>query len=105
MPIRKLYHASRMTNRESILEKGIEPRKSKVYDHIYQDERIFLFENFDKPPLDFVGYEYIDIWEVVLDDDYEIINDTVAQEDGYENSFYIKKPIPSERISLVKTIL
>lgn len=103
--MRKLYHATRISNRESILEKGIEPRKSKIYDHIYQDERIFLFENINKPPLDFVGYEYIDIWEVILDNDYEILKDTIAEEDGYEKGFYTKKLIPSNRISLVRTIL
>ncbi len=101
--MRKLYHATHISNRKSILEKGLEPRLSKRYD-IYQDERIYLFDNLDNPPLDYVGFEYIDIWEVLLDDSYEINDDTAVLAEGYKNSYYIKKAIPPQNISLVQII-
>lgn len=101
----KLYHATHTSNRDSILEKGLEPRISKKFDFGYKDKRVFLFGDMsDKTPLDFVGYEYIDIWEVEVDDSLTLKPDEIAGKDGYKNCFYTNQPISPERLRIVETI-
>lgn len=102
--MKKLYHATCVSKRESIQTKGLEPRLSRRWNFGYKDKRIYLFGDLEKPPLDYVGNYDIDIWEVTINDNCLINEDTNAIIDGYKNSFYINEAIPPERISLIKTI-
>lgn len=103
MKYKTLYHASPIRNRNSILKDGILPY-SKNGRKIQYKKRLFLFEDFRKPPLDFVGYNDIDIWEVKVDLSTIIKKDLIAEKDGHKRSFYIKNKISPDKIKLKLTI-
>lgn len=102
--MKKLYHATLSRNRNSIIEKGLEPRLSKKFDFDYNDKRIYLYENLKSHVLDFVGYQNVDIWEVELDESYELKDDLIAKEDGIDNCYYVNSAIPPERLKIFKSI-
>lgn len=102
--MKKLYHATHISNRNSILEKGLEPRMSKKFDHNHDDKRVYLFEDLKSHVLDFVGYENIDIWEVELDDSIVVNDDLIAKNDGVDKCYFTNNYIPPSRLKIHKTI-
>lgn len=102
--MKKLYHATHISNRDSILQNGLEPRFSKRFDCQNEDKRVYLFEDLKSHVLDFVGYENIDIWEVELDENTIINDDLIAKNDGVDKCYFINNSIPPTRLKIHKTI-
>jgi hypothetical protein len=92
----KVYHLSRVKNRESINQKGLIPAK-KDFGHIQYGPRIFISNNKEDLAFDFVDYEYVDCWEFVVDSS-EIKKDPFS---GSPNHFYIERAINSSELKLV----
>lgn len=96
-----LFHATSKSNRNSILSKGLEPRCSDRFD-LYTDPRLCLFSDPTTHVLDYVGREGVDIWEVRLDDSYELFDDPCAGE--LQKCYYVNKIVPADRIRIVQSI-
>lgn len=102
--MKKMYHATHISNRDSILEKGLEPRLSNRFNFDYEEGRIFLYEDLKSNALDFVGYFNIDIWEVDIDDSYVLNEDLIAKKDGVDKCYYVTKHIPPEKIKIHQSL-
>lgn len=102
--MKKLYHATCISKRDSIKNNGLEPRLSRRWDFGYTDKRVYLFGDLNNPPIDYVGNYGVDIWEVNLDENCIINDDVIALNDGYKNSYYINDPVNPDKLKLIKTI-
>lgn len=94
----KVYHLSRVKDRESIKKNGIIPF-SKDFGRIKYEPRIFVSINIEDLAFDFVDYEDVDCWEFN-------VNKKQLKKDIFsssKNHFYINKKITPSKIKLVAT--
>lgn len=96
----KFYHLSPSSNRELILTEGLLP-KSKIGSVIQYENRIFLFNDLNNPPLDYLPNVELDVWEVNIKN--KVKKDEFALLEG---CYYLEnKLIIPKKLKLVKTIV
>jgi hypothetical protein len=93
----KCYHASHIVNRKSILEKGL---LTSDCEYLKYKNRLCFSINENVIGLDYVGYQFIDVWTFYVPED-KMIFDTNADADCY---MYIEECIRPEDIKLEYTI-
>ena len=92
----KLYHLTYKNRRESILKEGLLPKSYNG--HIIKYEpRIFVSDSKKNLAFDYVGYEDVDVWEIITKQ--PVFDDPFSSFPGH---FYLEKPIPPENLKLIK---
>ena len=95
-----VYHLSPSRNRESILKHGLIPQAKNGLTISYAP-RIFVSsckKNKYHFAGDFVGYEWIDVWQLEISD--VLIPDEFS---GKKHHFYISKSVSSDKLVLHKS--